>query len=446
MEPSTCGGPKPKRARSSCGDIKAEFRQADTEIQPSDHTKASQNGEQGIPSIGRPSKVDNKPRPEGLEEINSHADKDEPSLVRHWVLEGDYPKRAFGDDNMMQPPLNKKRSSSSIRTKESETSETSSTPPVKSRLYESVLATARIHLELFKTTPTDSCKVLCKELLEAEQNTPKDTLFRDDVFRFTCDRIQGQNETMVFRDLTPLIVPPAEILYTFGATQLEHLEGRANMEWHRAAPLVTNTSPRPDYSVGFASTAFTEHQLRKIKAFIGPSTKNRLMATYDMYFPFLTCEVKCGNEALNVADRQNAHSGSFSVNALIALYDAVGRKMELHRKILAFSISHDHSNIRIRGHYAILDGSEPQFYRYSIRHISLEDQEGKDRWAAYKFTKNVYDKFMPRQLKRIQEALDQLPDYSFETADVSPQTAADVVQAVEEPASKRVRNEQALVN
>ncbi len=30
------------------------------------------------------------------------------------------------------------------------------------------------------------------------------------------------------------------------------------------------------------------------------------MATYYMHFPFLTCDVKCGAAALDVADRQNA--------------------------------------------------------------------------------------------------------------------------------------------
>ncbi|PGH03921.1 hypothetical protein GX51_03757 [Blastomyces parvus] len=38
------------------------------------------------------------------------------------------------------------------------------------------------------------------------------------------------------------------------------------------------------------------------------------MATYYMHFPFLTCEVKCGATALDIADRQNAHSMTLSVD------------------------------------------------------------------------------------------------------------------------------------
>ncbi|KAI9793121.1 MAG: hypothetical protein M1816_001019 [Peltula sp. TS41687] len=439
-EPPTEAGNAAKRfCKGETKDVKEGIKEErDTQTQqPSRHTKTSPNG--------RPAATGPHP---SLEEANPQPGKDEESsLVRHWVLEGDYPKGAFKNGvNMstMQPPLTKKRSSSSIRTK-SDTSDTSSAyPQVKSRLYEGMLVAARIYLDLYKASPTDPCKKLCRELLEAEQLIPKDTLFQDDLFQLTCDRVQGENEAMITADITPLVVPRAEILYAYGAKHLQYLVGRLNTEWHNAIPLVTNTSPKPDYSVGFKPAAFTKDQLRKMKAFIGISSKNHLMAMYDMYFPFLTCEVKCGNEALNVADRQNAHNSSFAVNAIITLYNAVGRKMELHRKILAFSLSHDHDNIRIYGHYALLDQVDgTAFHRYLIRRFSILDQEGKDRWAAYRFTRNVYDKFMPIQLKRIQEALDQLPDYSFENGDASTQTVDEasptLPPAAEQPAAKRTR-------
>jgi hypothetical protein len=46
------------------------------------------------------------------------------------------------------------------------------------------------------------------------------------------------------------------------------------------------------------------------------------MATYYMYFPFLACEVKCGAAALDVADRQNAHSMTLAARGIV----------ECHRK------------------------------------------------------------------------------------------------------------------
>jgi hypothetical protein len=80
------------------------------------------------------------------------------------------------------------------------------------------------------------------------------------------------------------------------------------------------------------------------------------MATGQMYFPFLTCEVKCGAAALDVADWQNAHSMTLSVRGIVELFRPAKREKGLHREILAISISHDHRTVRVYGHYAVLDG------------------------------------------------------------------------------------------
>lgn len=74
-----------------------------------------------------------------------------------------------------------------------------------------------------------------------------------------------------------------------------------------------------------------------------------------MYFPFLSCEVKCGNGALDVADRQNAHSMGIAVRAVVNLFQLGQREHELNRKILAFSISHDDQSVRIYGYYPIIE-------------------------------------------------------------------------------------------
>jgi hypothetical protein len=66
---------------------------------------------------------------------------------------------------------------------------------------------------------------------------------------------------------------------------------------------VTKTCPQPDYSVGFRREVFTEEQLKRLKLFVGDLTDTSLfMATYYMYFPFLTCKVKYGAVALDIAD------------------------------------------------------------------------------------------------------------------------------------------------
>ena len=71
------------------------------------------------------------------------------------------------------------------------------------------------------------------------------------------------------------------------------------------------------------------------------------MATDEMFFLFLTTEVKYGTEALNIADRQNAHSAAVAANAVVESYRLVSRQDELNQKILTFLVSHDYRAIRI---------------------------------------------------------------------------------------------------
>jgi hypothetical protein len=144
------------------------------------------------------------------------------------------------------------------------------------------------------------------------------------------------------------------------------------------------------------------------------------MATYYMYFPFLTCEVKCGAAALDVADRQNAYSMIIAVRGIVELFKLVKREKELHREILAFSISHDHRAVRIYGHYPVIDGNKTTFYRHPIHTFDFTALDGKDKWTAYKFTKNVYDIWMPTHFKRICSVIDELPsDVNFELSQQS---------------------------
>ncbi|KAK0246651.1 hypothetical protein LTS09_018209, partial [Friedmanniomyces endolithicus] len=133
------------------------------------------------------------------------------------------------------------------------------------------------------------------------------------------------------------------------------------------------------------------------------------MATWYMYFPFLTCEVKCGAAALDIADRQNAHSTAIAVRAVVELFPAVKREKELHREILAFSVSHDQRSVRIYGYYAEIGESETKYYRHAIHTFDFTALDGKERWTAYKFTKNVYDHWMPIHFKRICSAIEQIP-------------------------------------
>lgn len=139
-----------------------------------------------------------------------------------------------------------------------------------------------------------------------------------------------------------------------------------------------------------------------------------------MFFPFLTVEVKCDNEALNTADRQNAYSAAVAANAIVELYRLVSREDELNRKTLAYSISHDNEAVRIYGHYVLIRGEHTLFYRDPVDKLDFTRKDGEEKWTPYTFTRNVYDEFYPIHHNRICSAIDQLPNP--EDFDLEPST------------------------
>lgn len=317
--------------------------------------------------------------------------------------------------------LARKKSTSSLRRKQSESSSGASSTSLgdqksreeknaqyKNPRYEVLLQTKGSFMRKSDLGITDGGKDLCRHLLEAEQTIPKDSLFGDDIFDDFCEMIRIRNEAKVIQDVTRLIVPSAQTLAVYGARHLKILVESVNEGWDNSVP-ITKPRPQPYYSVGFSREAFTDSQLQRFQPFVGDLTDTSyFMATYYLYFPFLTCEVKCGAAALDIADRQNAHSATIAVRAIIELFKLVKREKEVDREILAFSISHDHTAVRIYGHYAIL-GEKTNFYRHPIHKFDFTALDGKEKWTAYKFTKNVYDIWMPTHFQRICSAIDQIP-------------------------------------
>lgn len=261
---------------------------------------------------------------------------------------------------------------------------------------------------------TDGSKGLIKVLLDTDQSIHDESLFRDDLFDATCQKLAGKNETRIMLDIMRLIVPSVEILATYDATKLKCLIEGVNDAWNCSIPFY-GVRPQPDYSVGFRRSAFTDDQLEKLKPLIGGwDHTSFFMATDTMHFPFLTCEAKCGEVGLDIADRQNAHSMTLAVRGVVELYRVVKREKELDGEILAFSISHDQRLVRIYGHHAVVEGRRTTLYSYPIRTFDFTELDGRERWTAYKFTRNIYDKFMPIHLKRICSAIDQIPDLDFD--------------------------------
>lgn len=321
----------------------------------------------------------------------------------------------------MDPRLLARKKSSSNLSRKRSNSATSTTPsdqkpreeksaPYRDARYPLLLQTKGSYMDISELGVTDTSRQLVRDLLSGEQPVPKETLFDDDIFEDACRNLENKNEARIIQDILRLIVPSAESLVLRNKSYKGLVES-VNEGWNNSIPL-TSTRPQPDYSVGFKRDAFTEDQLAKLSPFIGDfiaGDQSFFMGTYYMYFPFLTCEVKCGAAALDIADRQNAHSMTLAVRGIVELFRTVKREAELDRKILAFSVSHDHRSVRIYGHYPVITGKDTKYYRHPIYDFSFTTLDGRDKWTAYRFTKNVFDMWMPGHFENICSAINQLP-------------------------------------
>ncbi|OQN95709.1 hypothetical protein B0A48_18457 [Cryoendolithus antarcticus] len=223
-------------------------------------------------------------------------------------------------------------------------------------------------------------------------------------------RASKGNEERVRRDLTPHIVPSAELLYLLdGEHALQNVREELSGDWTKCG-LLGGKQPRPDHAYGLSLAAFTEDERVKLENFT--SINNPTKFTESMYFPFLLCEAKCGKRNINDADRQNVHSASIAVNAIVQLCRAAGggSAESLTGHILVISISHDNERVKIYGHFPIIRDGRTTFHRYYLHDYSLDGHYGRDRNTGSNFTRAVYRDFYPLHVQRIQQAISRLPD------------------------------------
>lgn len=100
---------------------------------------------------------------------------------------------------------------------------------------------------------------------------------------------------------------------------------------------------------------------------------------------------------------------TLAVKGVVKLFQRIKREDEVSREALAFSVSHDNRTVRIYAHYAVIDGDEVKFWHSPIRKFDFTEQDGREKWTAYKFIRGVYEKFVPMHLERLRSAIDQLP-------------------------------------
>lgn len=223
-------------------------------------------------------------------EVNDNENENE-LPIEYWTKTGSWPKILFQPDpNMSQQQLTRKRSSSAMSysqgVKEGEY------PPAHSPAYEDqVLKPAGIimDLQLGEAAISDESKQLCITLIDAKYEPPKNSLFEENLFWKVTNGVRSRNEPRVVRDIVPWLTPSAELLFMRGVLELEDLTEEIQTDWTRCVPLA-GPSPRPDFTVGFQSSAFTDDELQKLKCYSAP--EKPALVTEHLYFPFLVCETK----------------------------------------------------------------------------------------------------------------------------------------------------------
>lgn len=259
-----------------------------------------------------------------------------------------------------------------------------------------------------------SSKDLCNSFLTSGHMPVYWPSYPPEKFTTVLERVAGLNEPRIQRDVMPVVVPSAENLALCGEPVEPWIGDEVQAEWIRCRTL-GSTKPKPDYTAGLLRKAFTTEENEKLQNY--SSSSGSFQVTPELTFPFLMCEAKSGEEGLNKAHRQNIHSGSIAVKAIIDLYGAAfgdsnpDRVNELYGQILVFTVAHNHNTVYLYGHYAVLaDGSfdKLEYYRHEIAIFSLTIDDGRDRFRTYNFVRDVYEKFAPAHRKRIMDAVASL--------------------------------------
>ncbi|KAI9888761.1 MAG: hypothetical protein M1814_006455 [Vezdaea aestivalis] len=287
--------------------------------------------------------------------------------------------------------------------------------------YEPRLAAIGSYLEDSKDGLLEEELVFCEELLTLDSKVPSDSLFREDIFLEVCDKLRNKNKCRIIQDVALLLVPSGEqlVILEKGNNNLQVLSESVDAKWDLSKAIL-GRKPQPNYSIGFGAHAFTEDEQQRIVGY--PFFDSPFMVTPEIFLPFLTRESKASDGLLEVADKANAHSMTVAATCIVEMYRRAGLLEELNRKVLGFSISHDCRSVLIYAHYVVVSGNATKFYRHTLEDFNFTERSGCRRWTCYKFTRNVYDKFVVIHLKRIQDTIAKVENSSGLSVSASPTT------------------------
>lgn len=394
-----------------------------------------------------------------IEEQTGGQDNAASTPVEHWARFGEWPRdfQNMPQTGSVSPKKRPQSSSYSQRTKNGEV------PEAYSPEYEQELKKNGIIMGDLEGSSrvTEDSKTMCIQMLQKTHQSPQHGAFPQSLFLAVRERARMRNEARICRDITPLLVPSPELLWICGDEKLEHVFEEINKEWTKCTPLA-GPIPKPDLAVGLAPSAFNEREMAKLK---NHTTVERATAfTSNLYFPFLLCEVKSAEKGLGCAVRQNMHSGSMAVKAIVQLCRALEKEdelMKLNGKILVFSVSHNGDCANLYGHFAIIEGDKETFYHHLIEELPFRSDQGRGWKRTHDFVREIYSTFYPTHLKRIQDMLASMSDpqqlsirsgISVETSNEQEQDSG--IQSSEvtggfktpgTPPSKRQKNEMTLL-
>ncbi len=124
--------------------------------------------------------------------------------------------------------LSRKQSDSSLNDFSDQKNRKKKIASYQTARYITLLENKESYMKKFKLDVTEMSLARCKTFLNSEQTVSKDSLFQDNLFQTTCDKVQNRNEAQVIRSIILYIVLSAENLKTLDATHLEHLIERIN--------------------------------------------------------------------------------------------------------------------------------------------------------------------------------------------------------------------------
>ncbi|KAI5366167.1 hypothetical protein Slin15195_G076900 [Septoria linicola] len=337
------------------------------------------------------------------------------------VCWGDYfgqwpPMEADRGDRGRFGRLGQKRSNSQLRSSSySQSVRDGESPQAWTRQHEEKMEEAGLVMKEYQTQAaiTSACQRLCDDLKKRDCSPPHGPSFERDRLLKILDLVRFRNEARVVRDIMPLVVPSPELLNVDGHQGMDQMSEAMDAEWLQCNT-ICGPRPKPDFAVGISSSAFAEDE--KVKLRLSHTSACPNLFPENMYYPFLICEVKGSDRPIQEAERQSMHSASIAVRAIVQLYRKISATDEVDRRILAFSVAHNNTTVKIFGHFARVEEQKLTFFRCRLYTADFATDFGSDEWAKpYGIIRAIYDVFFPQHLARITGALTRLRGRALES-------------------------------